>query len=298
MANVFDQQWDEEQDRPPFSWRRARRGRQACSRALGASLFELPPGSSSFPLRVHHANEEMLIVLAGWPSLQGLSSSGRMTLRRTVSCKPNASQVYLVAHPLGRLVNLPGAGQMRTSCTRAHRCQPRASRAPDAVGSRADAPGHPRLYPAHTRAAGEQRRLRTAVIENGPDRRDGRVPRRLLTAPLDQHRLLAGRFRTGPRRHDSRRQCPRRSRIRYVGLHRVEIRAAVDNTCSYAIPGRLGFTHEGVAREAERIGDRYVDQVVYSTLADEWVEASRPCRAEHREAVVAIDRDTGQPGVV
>jgi ribosomal-protein-serine acetyltransferase len=53
-------------------------------------------------------------------------------------------------------------------------------------------------------------------------------------------------------------------------LHRVEIRAAVDNTRSCAIPERLGFTHEGVAREAERIGERYVDQVVYSTLADEW----------------------------
>lgn len=54
------------------------------------------------------------------------------------------------------------------------------------------------------------------------------------------------------------------------GLHRVEIRAAVDNTRSCAIPERLGFTREGVAREPERIGKRYVDQVVYSLLADEW----------------------------
>ncbi|HEX3392864.1 MAG TPA: bifunctional GrpB family protein/GNAT family N-acetyltransferase [Solirubrobacteraceae bacterium] len=53
-------------------------------------------------------------------------------------------------------------------------------------------------------------------------------------------------------------------------LHRVEIRVAVDNTRSRAIPERLGFTHEGVAREAEQIGDRYVDQAVYSMLASEW----------------------------
>lgn len=53
-------------------------------------------------------------------------------------------------------------------------------------------------------------------------------------------------------------------------LHRVEIRAGVDNAGSRAIPERLGFTHEGVAREAERVGDRYVDQVVYSMLASDW----------------------------
>jgi ribosomal-protein-serine acetyltransferase len=54
-------------------------------------------------------------------------------------------------------------------------------------------------------------------------------------------------------------------------LHRVEIRAAVENTPSRAIPQRLGFTQEGVAHEAEKLGDRYVDQVVYAILAGDWL---------------------------
>ncbi len=53
-------------------------------------------------------------------------------------------------------------------------------------------------------------------------------------------------------------------------LHRVEIRCGTGNVRSCAIPQRLGFTREGVAREAEWVGDRWVDLVVWSMLAGEW----------------------------
>jgi uncharacterized cupin superfamily protein len=72
MANLFEPEWDAEQDEPPFTWRRARLGRQAGSEQLGASLFELPPGAAAFPLHVHHANEEMLLVVSGRPTLRTL----------------------------------------------------------------------------------------------------------------------------------------------------------------------------------------------------------------------------------
>lgn len=53
-------------------------------------------------------------------------------------------------------------------------------------------------------------------------------------------------------------------------LNRVEIQTAPDNRRSRAIPERLGFREEGVLREVERVGDRYVDGIVYSILAAEW----------------------------
>jgi uncharacterized cupin superfamily protein len=46
-------------------------GAQAGARELAANVYELDPGAVGSPLHVHHANEELLLVLAGTPSLRG-----------------------------------------------------------------------------------------------------------------------------------------------------------------------------------------------------------------------------------
>src|SRR4051794_26394640 len=55
-----------------------------------------------------------------------------------------------------------------------------------------------------------------------------------------------------------------------LALNRVEIRAAVQNKKSRAIPERLGFSEEGCIRQAEWLYDHYVDHVVYGMLAEDW----------------------------
>jgi ribosomal-protein-serine acetyltransferase len=57
-------------------------------------------------------------------------------------------------------------------------------------------------------------------------------------------------------------------------LHRVEIRCGTANFRSCAIPERLGFTREGVARQAEWVNDRWLDLVVWSMLAPEWKDGA------------------------
>jgi ribosomal-protein-serine acetyltransferase len=54
------------------------------------------------------------------------------------------------------------------------------------------------------------------------------------------------------------------------GLHRVAIRAAVENVRSRAVPERLGYTFEGVLRDTEKVGDRYLSHASYAMLAPEW----------------------------
>jgi uncharacterized cupin superfamily protein len=84
MPNILEPEWDADQDKPPFTWRRARIGRQAGSEQLGASLYEAPRGCSTFPLHFHHANEELLLVVAGRPTLRTLDEAraGRRRGRR------------------------------------------------------------------------------------------------------------------------------------------------------------------------------------------------------------------------
>jgi ribosomal-protein-serine acetyltransferase len=54
------------------------------------------------------------------------------------------------------------------------------------------------------------------------------------------------------------------------GLNRIAIRCATGNHRSQAVVERLGFTREGVQREAEWLYDHFLDLVNYALLRSEW----------------------------
>lgn len=70
MVNVNRPEFDEPREHPGFNCQRARIGRQLGSERIGASLWELPPGEAAYPYHYHLAEEELLVVLAGRPSLR------------------------------------------------------------------------------------------------------------------------------------------------------------------------------------------------------------------------------------
>ena len=72
MTSFLEPDWDDVRDVEGFRGRRARLGRQAGCEHLGMSLFEIEPGSASFPIHYHLGNEELLIVLAGTIALRTL----------------------------------------------------------------------------------------------------------------------------------------------------------------------------------------------------------------------------------
>lgn len=57
--------------------------------------------------------------------------------------------------------------------------------------------------------------------------------------------------------------------FQYYLLNRTEIRCAVENRKSRAIPERLGFQQEGIIRRAEKVYGKHLDHIVYGLLKQE-----------------------------
>ena len=77
--NLNDEQWDFDRKQPGYDMKRRAVGAALGGELLGASLFELQPGQRAWPYHTHYGNEEMLIVLAGTPTLR--TPDGEQELR-------------------------------------------------------------------------------------------------------------------------------------------------------------------------------------------------------------------------
>jgi uncharacterized cupin superfamily protein len=69
-VNLDEAVFDEARDRDGFRAERARLGWAIGCTRLGVSLWEVPPGEAAYPYHFHLAEEELLLVLAGAPSLR------------------------------------------------------------------------------------------------------------------------------------------------------------------------------------------------------------------------------------
>jgi uncharacterized cupin superfamily protein len=70
MANIFEPDFDQQREHPGFRAQRARLGWQLATQRLGASIWEIEPGEAAYPYHYHLAEEELLVVLMGRPSVR------------------------------------------------------------------------------------------------------------------------------------------------------------------------------------------------------------------------------------
>lgn len=70
MPNVYKPAFEEDERPEGFRSRRARIGYELGTEQIGASLWELPPGEAAYPYHFHYADEELVIVLSGRPTLR------------------------------------------------------------------------------------------------------------------------------------------------------------------------------------------------------------------------------------
>jgi uncharacterized cupin superfamily protein len=70
MPNIERPEFEQGERPEGFRSRRARIGYELGTELIGASLWELPPGEAAYPYHFHYADEELVIVLSGRPSLR------------------------------------------------------------------------------------------------------------------------------------------------------------------------------------------------------------------------------------
>jgi uncharacterized cupin superfamily protein len=103
VANIFEPEWEREQDRKGYRWRSARVGPKIGAHRVGASIYDLVPGERTFPYHFHHGNEEWLLVLDGAPTIR--TPAGERTLRRgDVVCFPSGPDGAHVVTGPGRVL--------------------------------------------------------------------------------------------------------------------------------------------------------------------------------------------------
>jgi uncharacterized cupin superfamily protein len=96
MPNIYDPKFEQDPRPSGFRARRARIGYELATERIGCSLFELPPGEAAYPYHFHYADEELLIVLRGRPTLR--TPEGRRELAEgEVAAIPSKTAVCGVA---------------------------------------------------------------------------------------------------------------------------------------------------------------------------------------------------------
>jgi uncharacterized cupin superfamily protein len=85
VVNLFQPDWLERSDEP-LRGRTARVGAAAGAERLGATLYEIDPGQNGSPFHLHHGNEELIVVLAGRPTLRTAEGSRVLEPGDVVAC--------------------------------------------------------------------------------------------------------------------------------------------------------------------------------------------------------------------
>lgn len=77
-TSIYDPEFEEGERPDGFRSRRARVGYQLGTELIGASVWELPPGQAAYPYHFHYADEELIVVLAGRPTLRTTEGSHQL----------------------------------------------------------------------------------------------------------------------------------------------------------------------------------------------------------------------------
>ena len=96
--NIHRPDWDFERAEAPFRTRAMRLGPRTGAQQLGATLYEIDPGGAVSPYHLHHANEELLLVLSGTPRLRTPDGVRELDPGTVVAFPPGAAGAHSISN--------------------------------------------------------------------------------------------------------------------------------------------------------------------------------------------------------
>jgi uncharacterized cupin superfamily protein len=93
-SNVFNAELEPVPEAGGFKAGFAAVGQAAGAKQLGASVYELEPGRAAFPYHFHRANEELLVVLRGRPTVRTPEGERELYEGEVVAFRPGPTGAH------------------------------------------------------------------------------------------------------------------------------------------------------------------------------------------------------------
>ncbi len=106
VFNLYGDEWDRSESRAGWQSRDAWVGRRIDGELMGASLYEIEPGSKLWPYHAHHANEEWLLVVSGEPTLRSADGEQRLVPGDVVAFRRGSQGLHQVRNESNELARV------------------------------------------------------------------------------------------------------------------------------------------------------------------------------------------------
>lgn len=103
---MFEPEWEVDYRDTPVRMRGVRLGSAAGAQQLGASLYEVQPGGVVAPYHLHHANEELAVVLSGEPLLRTPQGTRRLAAGAVVVFPAGPDGAHRISNPGSEVVRV------------------------------------------------------------------------------------------------------------------------------------------------------------------------------------------------
>lgn len=86
--NIYTQEWQRTIEHGNFAVRGTRVGTMAGTTQVGLTVYELDPGKKNMPYHAHFGIEEVIVVIAGTPTLRTPEGERELAEGEVVACPP------------------------------------------------------------------------------------------------------------------------------------------------------------------------------------------------------------------